>query len=356
MFSSNNKISVRQLQVFIILNGIAVALTLLPRFLANTVGNFGFLMILISGVLVAFFVSAVLSIFNRVGERDFKGVIEYAFGEKVGKVLCFIISLKMVVSGGFMLRILCEVIRETALFKTHISITALIIIGLCVYGLKGGVEGFSRLCEVIFITSLVPILIVFISAIKDTDYTNILPIFDFRDSSLLYGFIVSLSVFFGVENVFFQYSYVNRKRGTASVFLAILALSICASVSYFFTVTRFGHITTGLRTFPTITMLDTIEIAGAFIERQFVFVIWAVISSSFVFINSSLVFSQGVKRDLKSTVFFSVILFATCLLPTSLSQALSWFFGVNIFGGVFSVIILPLILCGYILLKGGRES
>ena len=32
MFSSNNKISVRQLQVFIILNGIAVALTLLPRF------------------------------------------------------------------------------------------------------------------------------------------------------------------------------------------------------------------------------------------------------------------------------------------------------------------------------------
>lgn len=356
MFSSNNRISIRQMQILMIVNSFACIFTVLPKFLAGTAGNIGFILILLSGLIVGLFVSFCLGMIERCNKNTFKETVESIFGKKTGDFIYFLMTIKMLVSGGLMLRIFCEVIRETILFKTHVSITAFILLLCCIYAHKGGMEGFARTSEILFIIGFIPLVAVFFWAIADTNYTNILPIFDFRNQNILYGFIISLSVFFGIENIFVNYSYVNKNHRPKDVFITIIFISICASVAYFFTVARFGYITSASKLFPLITMLDTIEIPGAFIERQFIFVIWSVMASVFVFVNSALNFSKTFNRSRKMAIFSLIIVYFSCMLPSEILNTFEIFFIINIFGGIVFSIILPFIMALYCIGGGAYKK
>lgn len=358
MFSSNNKISVRQIQVLIFISGFASCFTVLPRFLANTGGNSGFIIIALTSIIVSLFVAFCLNAFEKSKKGNFKNIVESLFGKYLGNIIYFLMTIKILVSGGLMLRILCEVIRETTLFKTHISLTGGIIIILCLYSLKGGIEGFGRLGEIIFITAFIPILIIFAPAVTDTDYTNILPIIDVKNQNIVQGFIVSLCIFFGIENIFMEYSFVNKIKNiknVRSIVISILFLGICSSIVYFFTITRFGAETASSKLFPVIIMLDTVEIPGAFIERQFIFVIWAVIASAFVFINSAFIFGMTFNKNKFFKIIYSIIIFTFCFIPSNITKTLQWFYIVNIFGGIVFGVLLPFILAIYCIIDRRKE-
>ena len=361
MFSSNNKISLRQLQVLIFINGFSSVFLLLSKFLAKTSRNFGVILILLLGLFISFFVSFCINIFEKYKKENFKDMIIDVFGKYLGNIICFIMSLKLILSSALMLRIFCEFIRETTLSKTHISITAGIIIIICIYSYKNNIENFARVSEIIFITVFFPILLVFSSAIINTDYTNILPLFEIDKVGIFQGLAISSCIFFGIENIFINYSYINKNKYmnnknisiSKSVFVALIFLTICSTISYFFTVTRFGVETTAFKLFPMIVMLDTVEIPGAFIERQLLFVLWAVIGFIFVFVNSGFISMYSILNIRNKVIqyFLGIFVVIICILPKNIIQTIKLFFNVNILGSLLFGIILPFIIVLYCILK-----
>ena len=150
MLSDNHKISLRQMQALFCFYFLGTASLFLPAELAEGSGRACWLVMLIGGLLAAFF-SLVLTYLGK--KEPTWTVVEWlrnTFGGVLGSVLAVLIAGKIAVDAMLEVRIFTEILRSTMLPHTPLWLMVGTLLALSAFGVARGIEGQARGAEILF--------------------------------------------------------------------------------------------------------------------------------------------------------------------------------------------------------------
>lgn len=366
MFAANNKISLRQLQVLLILDIFGTSVIILPRNIAKVAGNDAWISVLIGSLIMA----TLTLVLTKFGERyPDKTVVEHMselFSRPVGFILSMGLALKLVLSAGLELRIFCEIIRQIMLFRTPIWVTAATMLLVCVYVAAGGYECRGRVGEILFVLAFLPFLFVLAAVGTSADYKNLLPAFTHTPSEVWKGTLITMLSFQGLEFLFLVFPYLERpKEAKKGVFSATLLAAMLMTVIVILAIATFGEISVKNKLFPVLQMIDTVDFPGAILERQDMFMMWFWMVSAFASVSASIFFvtiilQRAFQREKTRTSRWLFLVapgvFLIMLLPSNIATAFKSMEKIKYYGDGFYILILPFVLLFFDSVKRRMKS
>ena len=362
----NGKISLRQLQALLALDLLGTSVITLPRRTAHAAGTDGWIAVLLGGLLLLGLLWMYTALMGRFKNQTIVEIAQSYLGRIPGSVICAGLAVKLLITSGLELRIFCEMINQTMLFRTPIWATAFAMAFVCVCVAAGGYECRGRAAEILFVLVIMPLLLLLIIAAFSVDYQSVRPVFQADWASLGRGSIITLFSFQGIEALLLVYPYLeSTKRVKKRLFSAGALLIIITTSITLLTIAWFGEITVKGKLFPVLQMLDSIDIPGAFWNRQDIFMLWFWTVSVFASVGAGMFFSVVIAARLtqmpkgakgKWLLTALLVVYFTAVLPGSAASATAYMDAVRILGGGFYMILLPgllLILCSA---KGGGKS
>ena len=360
----NDKISLRQLQMLIIINIFGTGVIFLPRITAQIAGPDGWVVVIITTLFATICTYIITSLSAIYPSKTFYEYTSIITNKPIAFILSVFLVLRLVIHAALTLRISLEIISSIMLPTTPQWILALLIIAISGYGASKGYETRARLAEILIFIILIPILFVFSLAAFNVDYTNILPILNTDITTLLKGGFFTLNAFTSIEFLLLVYPYVNKFNGVRkSATVSVLIVGIIMTIITLITISRFGIYNINLIAWPVIQMMDSTNLPGSFIQRQGALVMSFFIISVFAIINACLFFSS---LTLKSVVkrgdhsyyiaITMVVTFIVCLIPKTIAQvhmyANTTFFTL----GISYMVFVPIILLILAKFKGNDED
>lgn len=353
MFSNDNMISIRQLQILLILNNFGMSIVVLPRKVSQIAGQDGAWLIL-AGLLVSFIY---LFIINKVAQvypnESFVSYCCKILGKPLGYLISLGFILKIIFSLALEIRAFSEIINEIILFKTPISIISISMLILGGYAASKGYEARGRIAEILIFFILIPLIFVLLLAIFDSDINNLKPFFEnINIKTSLQGGFFSAFYFSSIEFVLFVYPYIKDKSLIQkSTFKAVSFIGIIMFLISLITISRFGKEDVNHQMWPVLEIMDTINLPGSFIESQealimsfWIIAIFIIISTGFFF--SSLLFKDIIKKG-KHSIYILIclpIIYFLSLIPRNISEVYKFMDILNITFGVFYLFIAPFIM------------
>lgn len=352
MFSLNNKISIRQLQVLLILDIFGVGVTILPRRTAEFAGQNGWVLVFFAtllAVLCTYIITSLAEIFPNDSFFDYSAKI-------IGKPLAWILSIgfviKIVLNLSFELRVFGEIIKQIMLFNTPLGIVILCMLLLGAYCAGKGYETRGRIAEILIFIVLIPLIFVFSIAVTDVDFTNLKPFMQTDSISLIKGSIITLFSFSGIDFILLVYPYIKKrdkiKKGSIS---AVIFIGVIMLVVTLITIARFGPFDVVQQMWPVLEIMDTINLPGSFIERQDALIMSFWIISVFMIINASMFFSSLILKDTvkkgKHSLYILILIPVTYIIsfiPDNIAQAYRFIELLYVTFGAAYIFIIPLLL------------
>lgn len=366
MFSDNNKISLRQLQALLILDIFGTSVITLPRKTAEMVGQNGWLLVLGASVIVVLYSLVLNKLCMQFPHMTFVEFSQKIATKPIGIILSIGLGVKLILTVSLELRVFCEIIRQTMLFKTPIGVTAIAMLLVAAYIAVKGYECRGRAAEILLVIMFVPLIFVFALACFKMDFTNLLPAFTITGGQFVKGSILTAFSFHGIEFLLLIYPFVRNPRKVGkSVAGAVTVIGVLMLATTIITLARFGPEDVKVKLWPVLQMMDTIDIPGSFIERQDVVIMRFWVISTFAGVNAglfliSLIGSRLLGEDKKRRHFVLLavpIIFIIAMAPRNVAQTYTILEWCNRYLGIFYFIIVPLLLflISRIRFKGGTE-
>lgn len=353
MFSNNNFISLRQLQVLLILDIFGMGITILPRRVTEIAGQDGWFLILV-GLVFALVCLWIINCVARLYPND--NFVEYSckiLGKPLGLIVSCGFILKIILNLAFDVRIFGEIIKETILFNTPFWVIAFIMLLIGSYAGSKGFETRARISEILVFVVFIPLIFVFSIALFDTDFTNLKPVFEniTLDTSIKGGYY-TFFYFSGIEFILLSYPYLKDKsKIMKSTLLATTLAGIIILLISTLTIARFGKYDIVHQMWPVLEIMDTINLPGSFIERQDALIMSFWIISIFMIVTSgtlfsSLIFKNVVKKGTHTMyiVICFVIVFTISFLPNNIAEIYKYMDLVYIIFGTAYLFVIPLIM------------
>ncbi|MCL2840126.1 MAG: Ger(x)C family spore germination protein [Defluviitaleaceae bacterium] len=364
--ASNEKITMRQLQILIILGAMGTGVIVLPRRAANLLGSTwqdGWLIALgltvvamIIGALICFAIKAVAKATAEGEDTPPKTFIE-STGILLTKPLAYFIGValwaKLVLAAGLEMRVFMEIVREILLPNTPMPVVSAIMLAVCAYAAAKGIETRARVAEVLILVMILPSIFLFICAAVDANFSNLQPVLVTPPQTLITSILRLGFIFTGMEMLLLVSPFLPRKKplvrpvvGAVAVAGGIITLITMA------TIVAFGRGVAN-EAWPVLRMMDMINIPGSFIERQeaLMFSFWII--TAFVLGNAMLFFGGILARDilqfkknrlLKGVLLTAVGVFAISNIPFSQREIYQYLDYLYLTTGVFFLIVLPILL------------
>jgi spore germination protein len=322
MFSLNQKISIRQLQMLFIINVFGAGLILLPRQAAAYGGQDGWLIVVLATA-AAFVLTWLITTVGRIFPSDsFITMTSKILSAPVAKAIGLLFTLKLIASCALNLKVFSEILRQTLLENTPVFIVIASLSAISAFAASKGYESRARLGQILFPLILAPMIFVFSLAALDSDFTNLKPAFITPANRLGKGVFHIISAFSGIELIMLAQSYARRLTAVRKGLMqAVLCAGIFMTLITAVTIARFGAIDVGRQLWPTLEMMDLIDLPGSFIDRQDALVMSFWILSTFAIVNCELFFSSILLKDVmqKGThtlyiiIAVSIIIVLACL-------------------------------------------
>ena len=297
MLSINERISLRQLQALIIISSIGTGVIVLPRRAAEYAGNDGWL-IPLGLTALAMIIGALVSTAARLRPADtFIQSTGYFLTRPVAYFLGAVLWLKLVLAAGLELRAFMLVVREVLLKHTPMAATGIIMLFVAGYAAIKGIETRARVAELLLCLMVLPFAFLVILAITDIDWSNLQPVFVTPPKTLLLGTLRLGFLFTGMECVLLVSPYIHpKKKMRRAVVAALGCAGLIISLITVLTLASFGRGVVDLP-WPVLSMMDMLNLPGAFIERQeaLMFSFWII--TVFAFINTLLFFGGVLVKD-----------------------------------------------------------
>ncbi len=331
MFAENQKISVRQLQVLLLLYYFGTTALFLPSDAAVTGGNSGWIVTILWGVAASFL--AVLFVYLGEKHPSYTAVEWYrrAFGRHLGTVLALGLGGKIIFDGAMELRLFCDIISSSMLPRTPQWLIIALTLFLCCLAASYGIECAARSGEILFFAVLIPLVVVLIFVAISTNYNRLLPVqmpafSSLRESMpffapLLQGFMVFLFIFPSLE---------KRRHMKRRIWLTCLAATGLMTVLVFLSLAVYGTAALSEKLLPTLQMMERVSFSGIFLGRQDLFLLWFWMVTTFLYVTSLIFFGQELcsrvfqskknKRNLWLFLFIP-LLFVVALLPKDMAEA-----------------------------------
>ena len=353
MFAENKKISLRQLQVLLILDIFGTAVVTLPRITAELGGQNGWQLIAGGTALVVLYTILIHRLCLEYPHMTFVEFSQEITNRPVGILLTLGLGFKILVTAGLDLRIFCEIIRQTMLMETPTFVTAGAMVLVAAYIAQKGYEVRARAGEILVIIMFLPFFLVFLIACIGADFSNLLPLQPVSPTGFIKGSVIVAFSFQGMEYLLFAHPFIRtpKKVGHAAV-TAVLILGSMMILTTLVTFARFGIEDVQMKLWPVIQMMDTVDIPGSFIERQDVLVMWFWIISSFAGVSAGLYFvsillGRLTKKKEKRNIFVyaaMAVVFLVSLLPSDVTQTYQMIDFCNQYFGFLYIFIIPIIL------------
>lgn len=365
MFSENDKISIRQLQALLILDLFGTAVVTLPRQAAQIAGNDGWLAVLIGSAIMAIFTIVFTTLGQKHTDKTVVELSQMLLTRPIGILVSLGLAIKIMIGAGLELRIFCEMIGQSMLFRTPIFITALAMLLISGYVSAIGYECRARTGEILFVFVFVPFLILMILAIFAADYSNLRPMFSHDTSAYLYGAWDTILSFQGLEFLLLAFPYLQQpKKAKKGMLQAGIAIAFFMTLITLLTIAVFGEYSVVNKLFPVLQMMDSLQMPGSFLDRQDIFMLWFWVASIFASVSAALFFVTVIFERIQKNkkiparkwmIFVMIVVFVVAVLPQDVAQTYDYIKLLKQYGGVFYVLILPVVLLLLDSIKGGKR-
>ena len=352
MFSVNNKISIRQFQILLLLDIFGIGFLIIPRISAEFLAHEGFIAVLIAtimAIICAFIMASLLNMFPNKSFYEYSSII---ITKPIALILTIGLFLAIILHISFELMVFSQIVKEVMLYKTPLWAISIMILLVSSYAAIAGIELRARLSELLVFIVLIPLIIVFTKAAFDIDFKNVMPLIANKGENYIKGGFAALSIFVGIYTILLSYPYLNNKKSAKKAAISIITLSgIFMALITLITISYFGPVGVTKHAWPTLEMINVTTLPGSIIERQEALMMSFFVVSIFAIINSGLFFSSVILKTVvkkgkhKYYVLTSMIIVFVISLVFNNAQQI---YDVRefLFSGfaIFYMVIIPILL------------
>jgi spore germination protein len=363
MFKDNDKVSNREAVFFIISSIIEVGTLSMARTLSNEVGtdawiaySLGFIFVL-PGILITI----------RLGQRFYKHTFAEYSRIIAGPVIGWIFSSLLVIYWLFVcarsLRGISSVVDETLLDKTPVLVIDFAYLLVAAYICWYGIEPICRASMLITIVIVPSIFIMYLSILNQFRLDNFLPVLANGPLPVL---IAGLKFTGEVETLtFFTFliPFINRpKKALRAILCGYPVVFIMGILAVSLPIGILGARLSETQLFPLLTVMESAEFPGIFIERlgTLFSCLWIIIAFTTVcgtIFAMSLILSQ--MFGLKSHRYFIFPLILTVYFISTIPENpahVERVFGFLVPYGIVMLTVLPLLLYIIAIIRGLKDS
>ncbi|WP_079709026.1 GerAB/ArcD/ProY family transporter [Paraliobacillus ryukyuensis] len=351
-------------QTFAILGStlVAVGSFTFPRALATDVGTPDMWMSVILGGLITFLSGLfVVKLSQQFPKQTFFQFNQIIVGKYLGWGLSLGFIIYAILLGSFEIRAMGEVTKFYLLEGTPLSVLMICMLWVGTYLLAGGINAMARLFEFIYPITIFIFLLVVMLGIVNFEIDNVRPVLGNGVMPIIKGLVPTLLTNSGMEFLLVWIAFMKRPKQATKVLRWGVFLTVFI---YFFTII----ITTGVfsverlqvETWPTLSLIQSYEFKGVFIERfESVFLVVWIIQIFATYAVCHYIAALGVadifKLKFKKTVYFLLpILYVVALAPSDLNQLSSLGSVIGYISLSFSLVI-PIFLLIITKLRGLKK-
>lgn len=283
MFSTNRRISKRQVKRMLILDMFSVSFLIIPYIIVRSYGEEGWFPLILGGIFAIFYGTILYYFGIELQEESYMSYARKSIG-KIGAILLgglYFIKFFMVFL--FAVTLFIHIISHTLLIDTNIKVILIVLLVVSGYGGIQGLEKKARFAEFIYYIVLIPIGIYLLIGLFRVDIGNLmLPgkesnligenFFIKSENNLIWSSYITLLSFTALETLLFILPSVNKKEKRGGIYSyiigSILMIGILNILIYCITVGILGVGETGNTLWGVVTIMTLIELPGELLNRQ----------------------------------------------------------------------------------------
>lgn len=316
--------------------------------------------VIIGGIITIIAGVIMVKLSQQFPDKTFYQYINEIVGKWVGSFLSLVIICYFLMTSGFQLRSMAEVIRYLLLEGTPTWAIIMIFMWVGLYLIIGGINPIARLFEIILPLTVILFLVVTFMSIKIFEIDNLRPVLGEGIIPVLKGVKTTALAFSGPEIMLLLIPFMNQPKK------AVKALLVGVSIPLIFYVITVVMVIGALsvdgvvtRTWPTLDLIRSFEISGLIFERfeSLLLVVWIMqIFATFTitYFAAALGLAQLTKKSIHPFMFGLLpILYIIAMIPKNMNDLFKQgdFVG-NI--ALFLFGLLPLLLLIISRIKGGK--
>lgn len=345
--------------VTIVVSIVGVAAFSFPRDIAQNVGTDGWIVILLSGG-ICFFLGYLMYISSKVNEyKNFTNILEKNFGRVLGLLLAVMFAAYMVFYMGISMRVFIEVIKIYLLERTPTEFLIIITILTATYLIRGEFDALLKFNEISFWIMFISIFFVLLFTLRQTDFTNIFPVLTRSPEEYISSISYTIFNYSGFEIIYLLVPRARNKNKLGRIlFLSFMFVAVFYAIIFIFVIAVFAKKQTTLLLWPTITMIKSISIPGAFIERWegVVMTLWIIFFfttfTNIYYFSSEIVKNTFRLKDIRiSLIIVMPFLYICAMYPENITRVYDLIRVAVPSIGVAMYIVLPVL----ILMTGRRK-
>ena len=314
MLCANSKISIKQLQILLILNCLGTGLISLPRITATHARQDGWISVLIATMLACFSAFLICSVCEKFPAQSFVSYSSRILTRPIAVIISLTFIIKILIMISVELRFFGEIVNQAMLPDTPVNAIVIPMILLSAYVATKGYEARARVAEILIIIILLPLALLFVLAMFDIDFSNMMPVFVAQPKELLIGGKSALLAFSNIQLLLLAYPYLCRPHGAKrSMVQTVAFIGAIFTIVTVITIAQFGADDVQNQVWAVIEMMLLIQLPGSFIERQDALMMSFWIISVFAIVNAGLFFASVLLKDVFNKGKHSG--YILCLMP-----------------------------------------
>lgn len=287
MFSSNNKISLRQVYRMFVFDLVGICTLELPAKIAKLSDSDGLIAILIGGLMASAFLWYLGRIVAGMG-TDLISFMEQSVPVWLAKIILLFLSFHMMLEAGFGAYIFSDVMKRGLIPDESYTLILILILLAAAYAVCGGIESRARLYEVLFVVIAVGLALMFLIAASDFDFSYVGPFLTGSPGSMVKAGLMEVFCFIPLFAVVFFPAYIQKsveKKLIRTVMAALWSAVLVLFLMYLLLLGSFGSGALKSMRYPAVTLMTNIHMDSSFLKRFDAFMLGIWFFTLFALIN-----------------------------------------------------------------------
>lgn len=349
----------------IVITMIGVGAFSYPGEMVNYLGSNGWIGTIVEGILVYFLIYIAYKVIKLNGYNKLCMILQNNFGNIFGSIFALVFVAYNIFFISMGMRIFIEVIKMYLLEKTPSEFLIIVMIFTGIYLIRNELEDLIKFNEVSFWIMFVSMGLIFLFTLNKTHFSNSMPNFISNDVyDYLKAFRNTIYNFIGIEIIYLVGPFAKNKISIRKIALkSVLFVTLFYVITVILSLAIFSEEQTKALLWPTITMIKSVDIRGAFIERWegIAMAIWMMFYfcnfSNIYYLSSDIVKDVFRLGDIKiSSALIAPFIYLVAMYPENITELYHIINTVMPIAAVYSLVFLPLIIFLFGKFKGNLNA
>lgn len=271
MFSSNDKISSRQIKRLLVFELFGAGSLLLPSQLAKSGNGIGIWSILAATVFACMYLWLLHTCSSRMS-LDYMEYLKTGWGNILARLLYLCYAVICIGICAWAAKLLSELVCDSLLDGQDFQVTLFVILLLAFYGASAGMEARARVYELLFWVLIIPLIVMLLLCVRQVQVVQWFPLLGDGDtiswSWFWSGTWQCFAAFLPLTFLLFLVPHVQdqKKAGRAALCAAVYS-GLVLVVIYLILLGIFGSGALEKEQYPIITLMGMVKIPGDFLKR-----------------------------------------------------------------------------------------